>query len=117
MNPFEGLAKFALGWIHEGHVQGWMRLAASLAATCFVSFFGGFGITAIGALQGGKPPAFAFALGIAVGSLWMSLSALGIWKMSPLSKGIPILIPGAIQAEKVKQLTQSGDTFDPNAKR
>ena len=111
MNPFDGLAKLIVGFVHEGHLQAWSRLAASIAATAFVSFFGTLGTSIV---AGHEP----LAIAIGHGSLVMALMVLAIWLRNPLTRGIPILYPGAIEAARLKQLTADGTVYDPNeAKR
>jgi hypothetical protein len=117
MNPLDALATFGLGLIHEGHLQGWFRLAASIAATAFVSFFGTLGISAMTQVQQGATPHEALFLAAAHASLVMALMVLGIWLKSPLTKGIPILYPGKIEAARIEQLTGEGTVFNPNDKR
>jgi hypothetical protein len=47
----------------------------------------------------------------------MALSVLGIWLRSPLTKGIPILYPGRVEAARLEQLTSEGTVYSPNEKR
>ncbi len=117
MNPLDALAKFGLGLIHEGHVQAWCRLAASLIATAFVTFFGTLGVSTITNIQVGTPPLAAIILAGAHASLLMALMVLGIWLKSPLTKGIPILYPGKIEASRLEQLASDGSVYNPNDKR
>ena len=117
MDPLSALAKFGLGLIHEGHVQGWMRLLASILATAFVTFFGTLGLSTIAQVQTGVPANVALVLALAHASVTMALMVLGIWLRSPLTQGTPILYPGAIEAKRLEQLADDGTVFNPNDKR
>jgi hypothetical protein len=117
MNPLGALAEFGLGLIREGHVQGWCRLAASILASAFVSFFGTLGLSALAELQAGKPASVAIILALAHASIVMALMVLALWLKSPLTKGIPILYPGKIEAARLEQMAESGTVFNPNDKR
>lgn len=117
MNPLNALASFAVGLIHEGHIQAWMRLLASILATAFVTFFGSFGLSLIAQVQSGVQYSAAFVLALAHASALMALMVLGIWLKSPLTKGIPILYPGKIEAARLQELADSGTVYNPNDKR
>lgn len=117
MNPLDTLAKFGLGLISEGHAQAWFRLIASILATAFVTFFGTLGLSVVGSVQSGMPAVPAMMLAIAHSSLLMALMVLGIWLKSPLTKGIPVLYPGKIEAKRLEQLADSGTVYNPNDKR
>jgi hypothetical protein len=112
MNP---LATLAIGWYRTGKLQGWIRLLASCLVTAFVTFFGTFGLI-VGALvnSGGVN---ALVIGLAAASTAMALSVLSLWLRSPLTKGIPILYPGKIEAARLTQLTDDGIVYNPNEKR
>src|SRR5437016_3724253 len=107
MNPFDGLARLVLGFVHQGIMQAWMRLAASIAATAFVSFFGTLGTSIVAAHE---------PIGIAFGhaSLVMALMVLALWLKNPLTRKIPILYPGKIEAARLEQLVADGTVYNPN---
>src|SRR6266571_7986398 len=107
MNPFDGLAKLIIGLVHEGVVAAYMRLAASIAATAFVSFFGTLGTSIV---AGHEP--LAIAIGHA--SLVMALMVLALWLKNPLTRKIPILYPGKIEAARLEQLVADGTVYNPN---
>jgi len=107
MNPFDGLAKLIVGFVHEGHLQAWSRLAASILATAFVSFFGTLGTSIVA----GREP-MVIAIGHA--SLFMALMVLALWLKNPLTRGIPILYPGKIEAARMEQLVADGTVYNPN---
>ncbi len=117
MDPFHALASFVLGLIKHGAVQAWLRLVASLVATAFVTFFGTLGLTLTAQVTAGMPASTAFILALGYSSLMMALMILGLWLKSPLTKNIPILWPAAIEAARVKELTDQGTVYSANDKR
>ena len=112
IDPFSAIATFGLGLIKNGQLQGWCRLAASLIATAFVTFFGTFGIAVVGLIQTNS--AAPLTLGLAYASISMSVAVLSLWLRSPLTKGIPILYPGKIESARLKELGDSGEVYNPN---
>lgn len=117
MDPFNAIGNFAIGLIRTGKIQGWIKLAASCAATAFVTFFGIFGLSLTAALQSGTLAGQAIALSLGYASVAMAISVLSLWLRSPLTKGIPILYPGRIDAARLDTLEKEGTVFDPNEKR
>ena len=102
------LAKIILGVYHEGKVQAWIRLIFACSVSAFIAFFGIFGTTLL------STQSFLVSLGTA--SISMSVCVLLLWIKSPLTKGIPILYPGKIDTERIKQLTDDGIVYVENKK-
>ena len=116
-NPLDTLVNLYLGFLHEGHAQAWCRLIASIMATAFITFFGTIGLSVMSQMQIGTLPAAAIVLAVAHASLLMALMVLGIWLKSPLTKNIPIMYPGKIEAARLEQLADDGSVFNPNKEK
>src|SRR6266700_398366 len=107
MNPFDGSAILFLGFVQQGLMGAWLSLVASMAATAFVALFGTQGTSIV---AGHEP------IGIAFGhaSLVMALMVLALWFKNPLTRKIPILYPGKIEAARLEQLVADGTVYNPN---
>ena len=104
-SPLDALGNFILGWIKNGQLQTWVRLFVSIFGTAFVTFFGIFGLS-VPLLYVDFGPVGALVIGLATGCLAMSTAVLFLWRQSPLTKKIPIVVPGKIEAELEKVLIE-----------
>jgi hypothetical protein len=106
MNPFDGIAKFALGLIEKKILQAWVRLLFSMlgsGALTFMLVCGGsligvktlvliFGPGVAAALPTSLPAGdwgFSLGLGMVISALMMVV----VFRRDPLSKGIMLVLP------------------------
>ncbi len=80
----------------------WFRLVASISASSFISFFGIFAVAGGAALANHVPPLTAFVSAIFSGAGAMAISVLYLWRRSPLTRGIPIVIPGEVAKAEIE---------------
>ena len=104
-DPLSALARVIVG-IHAtnkaaGEADAWLRFGASLFGTAFVSFTGVWGMS-IWALYPRLGVLAALVLGFADGLIAMSATSFLLWSRSPLTRGIPLMIPSQL-AEKARQ--------------
>ena len=81
--------------------DAWLRFGASLFGTSFVSFTGVWGMS-IWALYPKLGVLAALVLGFADGLIAMSATTFLLWSRSPLTKGIPLMVPSQL-AEKARE--------------
>ena len=104
-DPLSALARVIVG-IHAtnkaaGEADAWLRFGAALFGTAFVSFTGVWGMS-IWALYPRLGVLAALVLGFADGLIAMSATTFLLWSRSPLTKGIPLMVPSQL-AEKARQ--------------
>jgi hypothetical protein len=91
--------------------EGWFRLIMSIVVTSFVGFSGMMGIT-IWSLYDQYGAIGSLVLGFASGLIWMAVTTVALWKRSPMTRGMSIVVPGKIE-EKVLEAsvtyTEKGD--------
>jgi len=81
--------------------DAWLRFGASLFGTAFVSFTGVWGMS-IWALYPKLGVLAALVLGFADGLIAMAATTFLLWSRSPLTRGIPLMVPSQL-AEKALQ--------------
>lgn len=81
--------------------DAWLRFGASLFGTAFVSFTGVWGMS-IWALYPRLGVLAALALGFADGLIAMAATTFLLWSRSPLTRGIPLMVPSRL-ADKARQ--------------
>jgi hypothetical protein len=103
--------------IHQHKVDQWSRLLLSVTASALTTFFGVFGLTGIGLLAAGKPLSWSIVYSIFQASVAMAAIALFRWRSSPLTKDLPISVPGSVNvvADKILQ-EQNVVTYNPDKK-
>jgi hypothetical protein len=79
----------------------WFRLIMSIVFTAFVGFWGSFGIS-VWALYDSHGAIGAVVLGIADGAIWMAVTTLILFKRSPLTKGMSIVVPMKIEEKALE---------------
>ena len=104
-DPLGALAHIIVG-IHAtnkaaGEADAWLRFGASLFGTAFVSFTGVWGMS-IWTLYPKLGVLAALVLGFADGLIAMAATTFILWSRSPLTKGIPLMVPSQL-AEKALQ--------------
>lgn len=102
------LSSLVIGIYHEGHIQGWIRLFVSCLATSVITFSGTFGLTLL------STKSLILALGSSMVAI--SVSLISLWIKSPLTKGVPILYFGEIEAARISDLTKTFEVYDENKK-
>jgi hypothetical protein len=88
------------GFFSRHQIERWCRLIMSCLTTGLCTFFSVFGSTGIAHLAAGMRPGLAFAYSTFEGSLAMAALVLFRWTQSPLTKKIPISVPGFLEAKK-----------------
>jgi hypothetical protein len=109
LDPINALGNFILGWIQSGKTQEWIRLIFSLLASCFVTFWGVWGLT-ITSLYPTLGAMGAFVLGFAAACIAMSVAFIFNWLKNPLTKKIPLFFPAQIEMKLTEQLQREGMT-------
>lgn len=117
MNPFDGIASFFVGLIHEGHLQAWIKLGVSCLATSFVTFFGTFGLVGLSLISSQNNYTLIFVISLLTACLHMSLAVLTLWLKSPLTKGMPIAYFGKLESKRIETLTEQGSLFNLNEQK
>lgn len=101
MGIFSAIATVIVGWmgVNKGAklAEDWFKQGMSLFGTALVSFFGIFGAAGLAALQAGAAPWVCLLTALFVASGATAAAVLTLWKMSPLTKGIPILAPMQVE--------------------
>jgi len=118
LGPWNILGDLIVGLHRTKKLQEWGRLVASTGVTAFVAFWGAWG-TAIPALHAqGQPPSACLVLGFGVACFVMAVMVAALWKRSPLTKGIPLVLPTRVAEEAAGAAPAAGGLeYDPNAKR
>jgi hypothetical protein len=80
-----------------------------------VTFFGVFGLS-VPLLYADFGAVSALVIGLATGCLAMATAVLFLWRKSSLTKGIPIVVPGKIEAELNKVLVEQGMSMSGDKK-
>lgn len=119
MNPFDGIAQFALGLIEKKILQAWVRLLFSMIGSGVLTFMlvcGGsligvktlvliFGPTVASALPASLPAGdsgFSIGLGLVFSALMMVV----VFRRDPLSKGVMLVLPSWEAAAELNTNTQ-----------
>lgn len=99
------IATIVTNLIHAHKVDAWTRLLLSVTASALTTFVGVFGLTGIGLLAAGKPLSWSITYSVFQGSVAMAGVALFRWRSSPLTKDMPISVPGDVNqaADKILQ--------------
>ena len=104
-DPLSALARVIVGVYSTNktaaEADAWLRFGASLFGTAFVSFAGVWGMS-IWALYPKLGVLAALVLGFADGLIAMSATTFLLWSRSPLTRGIPLMVPSQL-AEKARQ--------------
>ena len=104
-DPLSALARVIVGVYSTNRkaeeADAWLRFGASLFGTAFVSFTGVWGMS-IWALYPRLGVLAALGLGFADGLIAMSATSFLLWSRSPLTKGIPLMVPSQL-AEKARE--------------
>ena len=83
--------------------QAWFRLGMSIFTTAFISFTGTWGFTIVTLHEQGADDITALLLGFAWGLIIMSVSVVGLWLRSPLTKGMTLVVPRKIMEQEQDQ--------------
>jgi len=104
-DPLGALARVIVGVYSTkktaAEADAWLRFGASLFGTAFVSFTGVWGMS-IWALYPKLGVLAALVLGFADGLIAMSATTFLLWSRSPLTRGIPLMVPSQL-AEKARE--------------
>ena len=104
-DPLSALARIIVGVYSTNktaaEADAWLRFGASLFGTAFVSFAGVWGMS-IWALYPKLGVLAALILGFADGLIAMSATTFLLWSRSPLTRGIPLMVPSQL-AEKARE--------------
>jgi hypothetical protein len=104
-DPLGALARVIVGVYATkktaAEADAWLRFGASLFGTAFVSLTGAWGMS-IWALYPKLGVLAALVLGFADGLIAMAATTFLLWSRSPLTKGIPLMVPSQL-AEKALQ--------------
>jgi hypothetical protein len=104
MNPFEGLAKFALGLIEQKTLQNWLKLLFEMIASGILTFMLTCGVFLIGSKLWAiyfpdfntgiaVVPEGDWALSIGLGLVTSAMMVIAVFRRSPLSKGLMLVLP------------------------
>ena len=88
MNPFTGIAQFALGLIEHKVLQGWVKLGVELFLSGLLSFLFICGSVLI------SPP-HSWAIGIGSGMVIAAVCMTVVFRRSPLTKGLLLVLPSS----------------------
>ena|ERR1700690_1032779 len=95
MNPFDALANFGLGILKQRVIQDWCKLIFSIA------FSGGVGfVFTCGAVLVAPPHSWAMAIGS--GQIIAGVCMTAVFRASPLTKGLLVVLPSAEAAKEIE---------------
>lgn len=77
--------------------EEWYKFGMSLFGTAFCSFFGGWAAATPAIYAGGANIWIALVLGFCGGMGLMAAMVYQLWVRSPLTKGMPLLVPAGVQ--------------------
>ncbi len=99
INPFDSIAKFFLGVLEQKTVQNWLKLLFELIASGLFTFLficGG----ALGACVVAKvAPAYCWISAVGSGMVSAAISMTVVFRRSPLTKGMLLVLPSAEAAK------------------
>ena len=105
MDPFGALASFALGWMKKTALAQWVKLIAELLFSGVVSFLFVCG-TLLGSLAiAGTSHLWPIAIGAGMVASAVSMTAL--WRASPLTKGLTVVLPQEEAAKEIETNLQT----------
>src|ERR1700674_1778774 len=100
MNPFQGIAEFALGYLKQNQITAWLRFLFELAFSGCVSFLIAFAVgigTCSGLWLSAKPmtPAWALLIALASGASAAAISMTALFRreQSKLTRGLIVVLP------------------------
>lgn len=91
MNPFDGLARYLLGRLEQKVFQNWMRLLFQMGFSGIVSFLFVCGTVMVSTKSA--------VLGIGSGMIVGAMAMMVLFRRSPQTSGMTVVLPGA-EAEK-----------------
>jgi hypothetical protein len=91
MNPFDGLAKYLLGRLEQRILQNWARLIFQMGFSAVVSFLFTCGTVMLATRSA--------LTGIGSGMVVASMSMMVLFRRTPQTAGMTVVLPGA-EAEK-----------------
>ncbi len=94
MDPLGALAEFVLGKMKQSAMALWLKLLFTMAFSAAVSF-----LFVCGTMLGlGQPAAFAIGGGMVMAALAMTV----LFRRSPLTAGLMVVLPGAEAAKEIE---------------
>lgn len=118
MGIFEAISSVIVGWMQVNKAsklaEDWFKQGMSIFGTAFVCFFGTFGAVGYTSIKTGDAPLVAFMLALFMGSGAMAAGVGLLWLRSPLTRGIPLLVPMSVE----KHMQESDHVYhEPNAEK
>jgi hypothetical protein len=104
------------GFFERHQVEKWARLILSCGVSAFCTGTGVMGAGVIAHLSAGTRPGVAMAYGFGEGLVASAALVLHLWIKSPLTKGMPIAVPGSVEAAEIKILENEGIVSYENKK-
>lgn len=95
MNPFNGIAEFFLGLIKEKTLQGWVKLGVELFLSGLISLFFTCGFVLV-------VPPHSWAISIGSGLMSSAVCMTVVFRRSPLTKGLLLVLPSAEAARELE---------------
>lgn len=87
MNPFSALAELALGYFKGKALQAWAKLLFTMAFSAVASFFFVCGTVLVSTRD--------WAISIGTAMITVSIVVTALFRHSPLSKGLMVVLPEA----------------------
>jgi hypothetical protein len=102
VNPFDALAKLALGWLEHTTIAAWAKFIFELLFSAIVSFL----FTCGGMLMASEPTAIAVGFGM----IWAAMAMVYLFRRerSKLTAGMVVALPGD---EAAKEMAASFQTI------
>lgn len=97
LNPFTALADLAVGFWKAGKAQAWAKLIFELMASGVISFLFMCGST----LVTSHSWAGSWALSVGIGFVSAAISMTVLFRRSPLTKGMMLVLPGEEAAKEI----------------
>lgn len=102
MNPFSALADLAVGFWKAGKAQAWAKLIFELLCSGVISFLVTCGgVLGTSAAAGKIAPAFCWLLGIGAGMVTAGICMTVVFRRSPLTKGLMLVLPSEEAAKEI----------------
>jgi hypothetical protein len=99
VNPFSALAELAVGFWKAGKAQAWAKLIFQLLASGLISFLFVCGTALVGSRS--------WAVAIGMGMIMASVSMTVVFRRSPLTKGMLLVLPSEEAAKEINSDLQT----------
>ena len=93
MNPFDALAEFVLGRMKQSAMALWLKLIFELVFSAIVAFLFVAGTVALSTRS--------WLVGLATGMVMAAICMVAVFRRSPLTKGLTVVLPGAEAAREI----------------